>query len=148
MRFVVPHVGRRSPATWLTPQARSCPPSVFRGRPCARWRSRSRSERSRARAAALAPPWRVVVLLAWWEGTILVSYTRARMAARSASEMNPGNSGRPHPSRKGEWQEQLFFVFFSRLLYLTKNFDVVCIFSSRSVFFVFCAMARSGLGQK
>ena len=41
-----------------------------------------------------------------------------------------------------------FLYFFSRLLYLTKNFDVVCIFSSRSVFFVFCAMAMSGLGQK
>ena len=40
------------------------------------------------------------------------------------------------------------FVIFFRLLYLTKNFDVVCIFSSRSVFFVFCAMAMSGLGQK
>ena len=85
-------------------QARSCSPSVFRGRPCARWCSRSRSERSRARAAALAPPWRVVVLLAWWERTILVPYTRARLAARSPSEMNPGNSGRPHPSRRGEWQ--------------------------------------------
>ena len=44
--------------------------------------------------------------------------------------------------------EQLFFVFFSRLLYVTKKFDVVCIFSSRSVFFVFYAMARSGLRHK
>ena len=41
-----------------------------------------------------------------------------------------------------------FSYFFSRLLYLTKNFDVVCILSSRSVFFVFFAMARSGLGKK
>ena len=29
----------------------------------------------------------------------------------------------------------IFCIFFSRLLYLTKNIDVVCIFSSRSVFF-------------
>ena len=40
------------------------------------------------------------------------------------------------------------FLYFSRLLYLTKNFDVVCVFSWRSVFFVFYAMARSGLRQK
>ena len=49
-------------------------------------------------------------------------------------------SGRVGPQNR-------FLYFFSRLLYLTKNFDVVCIFSSRSVFFVFCAMARSGLGK-
>ena len=41
-----------------------------------------------------------------------------------------------------------FLYFFSRLLYLTKKFYVVCIFSLRSVFFVFYAMARSGLRQK
>jgi hypothetical protein len=49
---------------------------------------------------------------------------------------------------RARFRSSYFFVFFSRLLYLTKNFDVVCIFSSRSVFFVFFAMARSGLGQK
>ena len=41
-----------------------------------------------------------------------------------------------------------FLYFFSRFLYLTTNSHVFCIFSSRSVFFVFNAMARSGLGKK
>ena len=41
-----------------------------------------------------------------------------------------------------------FLYFFSRFLYLTTNSHVFCIFSSRSVFFVFNAMARSGLGGK
>ena len=58
------------------------------------------------------------------------------------------SSARRHVTGVAAPGSSCFLYFFSRLLYLTKNFDVVCIFSSRSVFFVFFAMARSGLGEK